>query len=73
MKIPDELQRRYEAVERNDPDEAAAIMQALAVAIGYCPAAMAHYLFMLQDDDDGLRKLVAGLDIRPEPTHAEVR
>jgi hypothetical protein len=70
--IPDDIERRYEAVQRNDPDEAEAIVQALIYAIGFCPSSMAHYLFMLQDDPTDLRKRVVGLEIHPTPGVAEV-
>lgn len=72
MQIPDDIDRRYEAIERNDPDEAEAIITALITRCGYCPSSVAHYLFMLQDDDTDLRNRVVGLDIRPEPHADEV-
>jgi hypothetical protein len=73
MKIPDDIDRRLDAMARNDPDEAESIARAFLYAVGYIPAATAHYLFMLQDDDADLRRRLIGLNIKPEPGVAEVQ
>ena len=67
MPLPPAIDRRIDALQRNDPDEAEAIAFALVYEMGYCPSGTAHYLFMMQDDDAPLRKRLTGLDIRPEP------
>ncbi len=72
-KIPDELERRLDDVERNEPDEAEAIIRDCIFAMGYCPSSVAHYLVMLQDDGAAFRARIAGLDIRPAPKTAEVQ
>lgn len=71
--IPDDIDARIDALERNNPDEAEDIARALVYAIGFCPSSVAHHLYMMQDDDRGLRARFRGLAIRPLPGVAEVR
>lgn len=71
MQIPDEIDRRIDSLGRNDPDEAESIIQALVYAIGYCPAATAHYLILLQDDQEAFRTRISGLQIRSDSTEVE--
>jgi len=61
--IPEDIDRRIDAVSRNDVDEAESIARALVYAIGYCPSGVAHYLLMLQDDDADLRGRLSGMTI----------
>lgn len=72
MKIPEALEERLDNVGRNDPDEAEDIMRGCVFEMGYCPSSVMHYLVMLQDDQDGFRKRVAGLEVRPVPGQPEV-
>lgn len=71
MKIPDDIDRRIDSVGRNDPDEAESIIHALIYAISYCPAATAHYLIMLQDDQETFRSRIAGLEIRADSAEVQ--
>lgn len=69
--IPPDIERRIDSLERNDPDEAEAIAEALVYAIGHIPQATAHYLLMMQDDAANLEARLNGRPIRPDG--AEVR
>lgn len=70
--IPDYITRRLEAIGRNEPDEAETIMRELVYAIGYCPSSTAHYLIMLQDDQEAFRRRIHGLRIQDSPNTAAV-
>lgn len=50
-------------LDRNDMDGAAAVANSHVREFGYLPADVAHYLFMLQDDDRALRLRLAGIRI----------
>lgn len=71
--IPDDIDKRIDALTRNDPDEAEDIARSLVYAIGFCPSSVAHAMYMMQDDDGDLRARFRGLEIRPLPGVAEVR
>lgn len=71
MQIPDNIDRRIDSVGRNEPDEAEAIIIELIYAIGYCPAATAHYLILLQDDQDSFRARINGLEIRSDSAEVQ--
>lgn len=67
VKISEELQRRIDVLERNDPDECEEIATLLVLEIGFIPSSTAHTMFMLQDDDAELRGRLTGRPIRPMP------
>jgi len=71
--IPEDIDKRIDALTRNDPDEAEDIARALVYAIGFCPSSVAHTMLMMQDDDADLRARILGLKIHPMPGVAEVR
>jgi hypothetical protein len=66
MSIPEAIQRRIDALERNNPDECEEIATLLTLEIGYIPSATAHYMFMLQDDASELRRRLVGRTIKPD-------
>ncbi len=72
-KIPDELERRLDALERNNPDEAEDIMRGCVFEMGYCPSSVAHYCTMLQDDGETFRARIVGITIKPAPKTPEVQ
>lgn len=68
--MADDTEKRLEdavdALDRNDVDGAEHVAREYLIAFGYIPASTAHYLFMLQDDDNELRRRLTGLDIRED-------
>lgn len=65
MDIPEDVQRRIDALERNDPDEAEEIATLLVLSIGGIPAGVAHYMLMLQDDPTNLGQRLGQRTIIP--------
>lgn len=50
-------------LQRNDLDGAERVASSLVREFGHLPAAIAHYLYLLQDDDSDLRRRLSGLQI----------
>lgn len=73
MKIPKELAVRIDGLERNNPDEAEAIVSGLILELGYCPSSVAHYFLMLQDQPDDLRRRLVGRNILTEAGEEDPR
>lgn len=63
------LEERVDALTRNDPDACEALARDYVYAVGAVPSVVLHYMLKLQDDDDDLRRRLAGM----ETVGAEVR